>query len=55
MAPKILIVLTSHDQMGSSGKPTGWYLVSAVTPLLPFAFLLLAPAPRQNSPPPNAS
>lgn len=28
MAPKILIVLTSHDQLGSSGKPTGWYLVS---------------------------
>ncbi|RAL61832.1 hypothetical protein DID88_002895 [Monilinia fructigena] len=24
--PKVLFVLTSHDQMGSSGKPTGWYL-----------------------------
>lgn len=30
MAPKILIVLTSHDQLGSSGKPTGWYLVRAL-------------------------
>lgn len=28
MAPKILVVLTSHDQLGTSGKPTGWYLVS---------------------------
>ena len=26
MAPKVLVVLTSHDQLGSSGKPTGWYL-----------------------------
>jgi len=26
MAPKILFVLTSHDQMGDTGKPTGWYL-----------------------------
>lgn len=28
MAPKILIILTSHDKMGDTGKPTGWYLVS---------------------------
>ncbi|KAH6673199.1 putative chaperone protein HSP31 [Halenospora varia] len=26
MAPKVLFVLTSHDQMGDTGKPTGWYL-----------------------------
>jgi len=25
--PKVLFVLTSHDQMGNTGKPTGWYLV----------------------------
>merc|ERR1712098_274013 len=24
--PKVLFVLTSHDQMGNTGKPTGWYL-----------------------------
>ncbi|APA09544.1 hypothetical protein SS1G_06318 [Sclerotinia sclerotiorum 1980 UF-70] len=24
--PKVLFVLTSHDKMGNSGKPTGWYL-----------------------------
>jgi len=26
MAPKVLIVVTSHGQMGDTGKPTGWYL-----------------------------
>ncbi|CZT20613.1 related to NonF protein, involved in nonactin biosynthesis [Ramularia collo-cygni] len=26
MAPKVLFVLSSHDQMGNTGKPTGWYL-----------------------------
>ncbi|ROV91675.1 hypothetical protein VMCG_09242 [Cytospora schulzeri] len=26
MAPKILVVMTSHAEMGNSGKPTGWYL-----------------------------
>lgn len=26
MAPKILIVLSSADKMGSLDKPTGWYL-----------------------------
>ncbi|KAM0125928.1 hypothetical protein ACHAP3_009547 [Botrytis cinerea] len=24
--PKVLFVLTSHDKMGNTGKPTGWYL-----------------------------
>jgi hypothetical protein len=28
MAPKVLFVLTSHDKLGDTGKPTGWYLVS---------------------------
>lgn len=32
MAPKILIVLTSHDKMGDSGKPTGWYLPELAHP-----------------------
>ncbi|KUI68780.1 Glyoxalase 3 [Cytospora mali] len=32
MAPKILIVLTSHSQMGTSGKPTGWYLPELAHP-----------------------
>jgi len=26
MAPKVLFVLTSHDKLGDTGKPTGWYL-----------------------------
>ncbi|KAK3487597.1 class I glutamine amidotransferase-like protein [Neurospora hispaniola] len=25
-APKVLVVLTSHDKLGNTGKPTGWYL-----------------------------
>lgn len=28
MAPKILVVLTSHDRIDAVDKPTGWYLVS---------------------------
>lgn len=45
-APKILVVLTSHDKLGDTGKPTGWYLVS------PFS-LALTPTPPHlyNSPP----
>lgn len=27
MAPKILVVLSSHDKLGDTGKKTGWYLV----------------------------
>lgn len=30
MAPNILVVLTSHDKLGDSGKPTGWFLVSSL-------------------------
>ncbi|EHK97030.1 Class I glutamine amidotransferase-like protein [Glarea lozoyensis ATCC 20868] len=26
MAPKVLFVLTSHNKMGDTGNPTGWYL-----------------------------
>ncbi|KAI1414210.1 DJ-1/PfpI family protein [Hypoxylon sp. FL1857] len=26
MAPNILVVLTSHDKLGDSNKPTGWFL-----------------------------
>jgi len=33
MAPKVLFVLTSHDKLGETGKPTGWYLVSSSSPL----------------------
>jgi len=32
MAPKVLVVLTSHDQLGTSGKPTGWYLPELAHP-----------------------
>jgi len=27
MAPKVLVILTSHDKIDGTGKPTGWYLV----------------------------
>ncbi|KAJ5565927.1 hypothetical protein N7535_007565 [Penicillium sp. DV-2018c] len=26
MTPKVLVVLTSHDKLGNTGNPTGWYL-----------------------------
>ncbi|KAK1045066.1 hypothetical protein LTR74_018223 [Friedmanniomyces endolithicus] len=26
MAPKVLIVLSSHEKLGDTGKKTGWYL-----------------------------
>ncbi|KAK4448478.1 class I glutamine amidotransferase-like protein [Podospora aff. communis PSN243] len=26
MAPKVLVILTSHDKLGDTGKPTGWFL-----------------------------
>ncbi|KAJ6133302.1 hypothetical protein N7471_008517 [Penicillium samsonianum] len=26
MTPKVLIVITSHDKLGATGNPTGWYL-----------------------------
>lgn len=26
MAPKVLFILSSHDKLGNTGKPTGWYL-----------------------------
>ncbi|KAJ9136509.1 Glyoxalase 3 [Pleurostoma richardsiae] len=32
MAPKILVVLTSHSKLGDTGKPTGWYLPELAHP-----------------------
>ncbi|KAK0641743.1 DJ-1/PfpI family protein [Cercophora newfieldiana] len=32
MAPKILIILTSHDKLGTTGKPTGWFLPELAHP-----------------------
>ncbi|RKU48815.1 hypothetical protein DL546_006653 [Coniochaeta pulveracea] len=32
MAPKVLIVLTSHSKLGDTGKPTGWYLPELAHP-----------------------
>ncbi len=29
---KVLLVLTSHDQLGDSGKKTGWYLPEVAHP-----------------------
>ncbi|AEO66391.1 f6667624-1955-4fc2-8552-af81adb4fb97 [Thermothielavioides terrestris] len=31
-SPKILVVLTSHDKLGDTGKPTGWYLSELAHP-----------------------
>ncbi|AEO60895.1 hypothetical protein MYCTH_2310610 [Thermothelomyces thermophilus ATCC 42464] len=36
-SPKILIVLTSHDKLGDTGKPTGWYLSELAHPYSVFA------------------
>lgn len=38
MAPKVLIVLTSHDKIDKLGKPTGWFL-----PELAHPYEVLAP------------
>ena len=35
MAPKVLVILTSHDKLGNTGKPTGWYLVNIHPVFLP--------------------
>ncbi|KAI9648034.1 hypothetical protein NHQ30_002662 [Ciborinia camelliae] len=43
--PKVLFVLTSHDKMGDSGKPTGWYLPEFAHPyeiLAPHAQITIA-------------
>lgn len=32
MAPKVLFVLTSHGQLGNTGKPSGWYLPELAHP-----------------------
>ncbi|QSZ37465.1 hypothetical protein DSL72_008563 [Monilinia vaccinii-corymbosi] len=43
--PKVLFVLTSHDQLGNSGKPTGWYLPEFAHPyeiLAPHAQITIA-------------
>jgi putative intracellular protease/amidase len=45
MAPKVLFVLTSHDQMGNTGNPTGWYLPEFAHPyevLAPHAEITIA-------------
>ncbi|KAI9807161.1 MAG: hypothetical protein M1825_005879 [Sarcosagium campestre] len=43
--PKVLIVLTSHNQLGDTGKPTGWYLPEFAHPyyaLEPHADIVIA-------------
>lgn len=32
MAPKVLVVITSHSQLGTTGKPTGWFLPELAHP-----------------------
>lgn len=36
MAPKILVVLTSHDQLGDTGSPTGFWLEELAAPYYVF-------------------
>ncbi|MHC5748621.1 MAG: type 1 glutamine amidotransferase domain-containing protein [Nostoc sp.] len=36
MSAKVLIVLTSHDQLGNTGKPTGFYLSEVSHPVAVF-------------------
>jgi len=43
--PKVLFVLTSHKELGSTGKPTGWYLPEFAHPydvLAPHASITVA-------------
>ena len=51
---KILIVLTSHDQLGSTGKPTGFWLEEFAAPFYAFkdagAEIVLA-SPKGGQPP----
>ncbi|KAK3329149.1 class I glutamine amidotransferase-like protein [Apodospora peruviana] len=32
MAPKVLVILTSHGQLGNTGHPTGWFLPELAHP-----------------------
>ena len=41
--PKVLFVLTSHNKLGNSDKPTGWYLVRPPPMLFPPALTLPQP------------
>ncbi|KAK4560998.1 hypothetical protein LTR86_004953 [Recurvomyces mirabilis] len=34
--PKILVVLSSHNKLGNTGKPTGWYLPELAHPYYKF-------------------
>jgi len=36
MAPKILVILTSHGALGDTGKPTGWFLPEYAHPYFEF-------------------
>nr|KAG5696018.1 hypothetical protein BaRGS_013924 [Batillaria attramentaria] len=36
MGRKVLVVLTSHGQLGTTGKPTGWYLPEVAHPYYVF-------------------
>jgi len=48
MAPKILVILTSHGRLGDTGKPTGWYLPEFAHPYDEFksaGFEIVTPSP----------
>jgi len=46
--PKLLVVLTSHDKLGDTGKPTGWYLPEFAHPynVLADQFSLTVASPK---------
>ncbi|KAL1843046.1 hypothetical protein VTJ49DRAFT_3181 [Mycothermus thermophilus] len=53
-APKVLVVLTSHDKLGDTGKPTGWYLSELAHPFAVFTshnFAITLASPQGGSAP----
>ena len=53
MAPKILIVLTSHDQLGDTGKKTGFWLEEFAAPYYTFKVSIQTRTIESIPKPPN--
>ena len=54
MAKKILVILTSADKMGDTGKPTGWYLPELAHPykdLVDAGFVMESISPKGGKAP----
>lgn len=45
--PKVLFVLTSHNKLGDTGKPTGWYLVGFPLTGVSWRWMLTTFGPQQ--------